>query len=395
MFGLLFLLPRLMLPSSVTALMGASSQEPATEGLSFPLVYWEASLSHGTGRHPGHGKAPWPTAACETQDSTWCGYSQHSLDAMRITAAYNRADGVHLLTDVARVQNNSHFRNELERAGIEVVNRAPFKRAGSRASQYFAMHLREGQKHPAEMESRFCEFADLAKARGWEGVLTLDTDEVLFSNANDLLRHFTEDVLTPCDECSQVVRWRRAALDRFCDAFVTYWGHTKEERKQLGTLAQPNPEENKSFNDMTFLAIFLKSGRYGAVTQRANATLLSPFYPSTWLGGFGLEKVFGSHVCAGKDSGPMAKLQRAMKQHHSSIRYTATSQGSLPRPYSVSSGEPLAILHFLGAPCKNRMLHRVFAHHYSRLGPSNTGSALQREKGGGKAARGGRQVGIL
>jgi len=198
-------------------------------------------------------------------------------------------------------------------------------------------------------------------------VLTLDTDEVLFSNANDLLRPFTEDVLTPCDECSQVVRWRRTALDRFCDAFVEYWGHTKEERKRLGTFAQPNPEENKLFNDMTFLAIFLKSGRYGAVTQRANATLLSPFYPNTWLGGFGLEVAFGSHVCGGKAT---AKLELAMKQHQSSIRYTAIAQGSLPRPYSVSSGEPLAILHFLGAPCKNRMLHRVFTHHYSCLGPS-------------------------
>mmetsp|Transcript_6401 Transcript_6401/g.12810 ORF Transcript_6401/g.12810 Transcript_6401/m.12810 type:complete len:288 (+) Transcript_6401:313-1176(+) len=282
---------------------------------------------------------------------------------MRITAAFNQADGVHLLTSRWRVQNNTFLNEQLARAKVHVVDRDQFRQPGSRAAQYFSLHVGNGQKHPAEMESRFCELADLAKAQRWAGVLTLDSDEVLFSNANDLLRGFTEDVLTPCDECSQVVRWRTSALDRFCDALLDYWTHTPQERKRLDAFATPTSE--RLFNDMQFLAIFLKSGRYGHVSRRANARLLSHHnYGSEWQAGEALPIAFGSRICGSNDK---AHHHYAMRVHHASVHYERASNFSVPRPHAVQTGEPLAILHFMSAPCKNRMLHRIFLEHYASL----------------------------
>ena len=319
----------------------------APKYLAFALVYWEANLAHGVGRHPGHGKSPRPTAACEQIDSVWCGYSQHSLDAMRITAAFNQADGVHLLTPIWRLQNNTFLSQQLARANVHVVDRDQFRQPGSRAERYFSLHVGNGQKHPAEMEGRFCELADLAKAQRWDGILTLDSDEVLFSNANDLLRGFTEDVLAPCDECSQVVRWRTSALDRFCDALLEYWTHTPQERKRVNAFAEKNSEVY--FNDMQFLAIFVKSGRYGHITRRTNATLLSHHnYGSEWRAGQALPIAFGNDICGARDT--VEKYRRAMTVHHASIHYERSSNFSVPRPYAVQTGEPLAILHFIVPP---------------------------------------------
>jgi len=160
-----------------------------------------------------------------------------------------------------------------------------------------------------------------------------------------------------------VVRWRTSALDRFCDALLDYWTHPPQERKRLNAFAEEN--DLLYFNDMQFLAIFVKSGRYGHVTRRANATLLSHHnYSSEWRAGQALQIAFGSHICG---AGDKEEYGHAMMAHHAYVHYKGASNFSVPRPHSVQTGEPLSILHFMGAPCKNRMLHRIFLEHYALL----------------------------
>ena len=263
---------------------------------------------------------------------------------------------------------NAYLNRSLRSAGVRVVDRYPFKRRGSRAAAFIDSHIKHKQMHPPEMMSRFCEVADFAKQRRWPGVMTLDSDEILFTNVNRRLRAYRQDVVTPCDECSQMVRWRTGALDHYCNSLLAYWNnHTEETRSWLRTFA--SPYKLTSFNDMQFLAMFLKSGHYGTVSSHLLAREPSK-NRLRWEGGAGANEV--------SDSPSICDNETIFNRW---LPFKAVADSSLLRPHSLcracralcsvpgvgvtvpyrtlKTGLPLYVVHYCGK-CKVPFIHYTY-----------------------------------
>jgi hypothetical protein len=113
---------------------------------------------------------------------------------------------------------DAYYSNALRNLNVHIRYREHYR---ERAAKYERLHRH--MRHPPEMLSRFCELADLAKRESFSRVLSLDADVALLDDVDSLFRDVIEDLVTPCDTCSQVVLWRPSALDRFCDGLLRFW----------------------------------------------------------------------------------------------------------------------------------------------------------------------------
>ena len=210
------------------------------------VIWWEFS-QRGTAR-----TLP-ASRRCEYQRDVKCALQQFQVDIKRMSRLVSPNSSFYLLADRSAI--DAYYSNALRELNVRVRYREHYR---ERASKYERMHANtKRMRHPAEMLSRFCELADLAKRENFSRVLSLDVDVALFDDADSIFSSFVEGVVTPCDTCSQVVLhvWRPTALDQFCDGLLRFWEDRALVRQLFGNTTWVF--NRFDFNDMDFLRIFL------------------------------------------------------------------------------------------------------------------------------------------
>mmetsp|Transcript_42056 Transcript_42056/g.110747 ORF Transcript_42056/g.110747 Transcript_42056/m.110747 type:complete len:427 (-) Transcript_42056:300-1580(-) len=310
-----------------------------------------------------------------------CAYNQFPVNLMRISRLLNPSASFYLVTDRRLVVHNAYYASVLQNLSIHVRFRDQLRsRPGSRAARYEEDHrnvsLHSPQHHPPEMLSRFCEVADLARDEGFHRLLILDSDSGLFANVERAFMPYREDVVTPCDMCSQNTLWTTTALQRYCDGLVTFW---RQDPKTIKRLFKTFRVQD-GFNDMDYLAMFIAQSRARSAPKRNCSVELSSRVlahttpsrynpvPSAWLPGLGLRQFAQNKL------GKNATCQSALELLSFTDPVTVVPPLSLTKQPLPSAqllgarlreeGAAVPIIHFQG-PCKDEMVHSVFHQHFA------------------------------
>lgn len=230
--------------------------------------------------------------ACERSLQEKCNEVMFPLDFLRISKLFNpRANFVMLVDDTLDESPHAYFNTEVAKLHVTLVSRATYRSENSRSSVYARLHSENGVKHDADMMARFCEWSDLTAEHGFKRVLTIDSDVALFADVNKVYSEFTEDVVTPCASCSQVVLWRPGALSAFCDAHIEYLALKGEVRSRI----HERFGDVGRWNDMEMLLAFIYEQRWArqlgftVVTQLdERATQRNP-HPVAWIAGLTIQ----------------------------------------------------------------------------------------------------------
>lgn len=314
-----------------------------------------------------------------------CAYNQFPVNLMRISRLSNPKASFYLVTDRHLVVQNAYYASVLRNLSIHIRFRDELRsRPSSRAVRYEKDHrnvsLHSLQRHAPEMLSRFCEIADLARDEGFQRLLLLDSDSGLFANIRRAFMPYTEDVVTPCDMCSQNTLWTVSALQRYCDGLVTFW------RQDPGAIRRLFKKFNVKdrFNDMDYLAMFIarsqaESSAHKNCSDELSSRVLAHTepskdnpVPSAWLPGLGLRQ-FGQNKL-----GADATCQSALEL----LSFTdPVTNGTPTHPHKEASlgahsslvaarlreeGAAVPIIHFQG-PCKDEAVHSVFNEHFANV----------------------------
>lgn len=208
-----------------------------------------------------------------------------SLDLLHMTRTANpHADMLLLLQSQQVLDSNPAYAKRLQEIGVSVHFRENLTSPGSRSAKYARLHAAANFQGMPDMESRFCEWADLALLYKLDRVLTLDSDAAAFEDVNQVFLNYTEDIISPCSQCSQVVLWRTSALSHFCDAYIEYvsdlLGGNNTFHQFYGT--------GTYFNDMAFLNIYVherwlkvNNESYAFLTENASVSPRNP-NPRAW-----------------------------------------------------------------------------------------------------------------
>lgn len=189
------------------------------------------------------------TRECEGSTDAHCFERQFSLDLLRLTRLHNPTLEMYLMLETNYLDAHEYYRASINSLNIHIVPRKQYSGELSRSAQYIRAHTDLGYHWQPDMMSRFCEVSDAVLALGLRRVLVMDSDVGLFTNINDQLKGYKEDVVTPCDWCSQIALYTSSALSNFCDAHIEFLLH--EENAALR-------ESTPAFNDMLMLSFFLK-----------------------------------------------------------------------------------------------------------------------------------------
>lgn len=139
-----------------------------------------------------------------------------------------------------------------------------------------------------DMQSRFCEWADLALFLKLDRVLTLDGDAAAFLDVEEVFKSYTEDIVSPCSMCSQVVLWKTKALSHFCDALIQYSSDVSTN-KYSKAMHELHGSQRGFFNDMLFLHVYThdrwireNKETFAFLTENASIASRNP-NPRGWL----------------------------------------------------------------------------------------------------------------
>jgi hypothetical protein len=183
----------------------------------------------------------------------------------------------------------------LKKLRIHSIYRHKYRKENSRALKYEALHTKVGGLHDPMMMSRFCEWSDAVLEYDFKRILTIDSDVALFENVNEAFQGFTEDVVSPCRACSQVVLWTQKSLSNFCDAHIEYLSLESRERIQFyEKYGDPSSiEQQTRWNDMRMLEAFMLEKRFNQGLSSVSQTDERPSernpLPFVWLAGLTIQ----------------------------------------------------------------------------------------------------------
>jgi hypothetical protein len=235
------------------------------------------------------------TKECDVNGGSDCaiGTTPFSLDLLRITRLFNPVSQTKffVLLDEDYLEKEPYYAQQLHRAQVELRPRSQYRQVGSRALAYEALHVKFGVHHSAQMESRFCEWADLAKAEGLDRVITIDSDVALYDDVDAIFKAFPEDIVTPCAACSQIVLWNTKALSNYCDGLIEFFLQPSDQLFKMSVKYQlVRCSGGDDFNDMTFLKIYLLDnfGRHNMSYVDLTSSPMDPRipHPGMWTMGF-------------------------------------------------------------------------------------------------------------
>ena len=312
-----------------------------------------------------------------------------SIDLLRLTRSANAhakmfvvLEGKHILDtypDYARQLNEIH---------VSVHYQVDLAGPSSRSNLYAKLHAAANHSdHPPDMETRYCEWADLALMHNLDRVLTLDADVAVFQDVDEVFHNYTEDIISPCSQCSQVVLWKTSALSHHCDAYIEYMLDIVKGNRILNDFYGLG--SGLYFGDMLFLHIYTherwvreNNETFVFLTENNSRSARNP-NPMAWLPGISV-MIFNVPFVTSKlyevprsppinwwaDLPSCSGEQQCCPNYTENIKWRGV-QGSLQVP-SLLDGTLVPIIHF-NSFCKVLVVHDTFLrlkllkakHHYS------------------------------
>jgi hypothetical protein len=307
--------------------------------------------------------------ACERLLTSKCKRSMFPVDFLRISRLFNPNTTFVLLVDKAELESKPYFAAEMKKLSVQIIYREHYRRNTSRALRYEDIHTRVGGIHDKMMMSRFCEWSDVVSKHGFKRILTIDSDVALFQNVDEAFRSFSEDIVSPCKSCSQVVLWRPKALSNFCDAHIDYLSLNDKSRTMLyEKYGDPSSlDEQKRWNDMRMLEAFMleKQFNYGFSSislsdERPNARNPLPF---VWLAGLTIQ-AYDPEVSYTREYNPKLLWGNLDCRYFDVLfHFRRMSEEEPKSAFLTSANARLPLMHF-HQKCKIEYGHLTYVKHY-------------------------------
>ena len=324
------------------------------------------------------------TAACEKRSSPECDKSSFSLDLLRITRKYNPTIKIYLMAEIKALESHPYYKKSLHGLGVIILDRSRYVGNFSRSDVYTKAHLAAGHHWQPDMMSRFCEVSDAVHDLKLSRIFVVDSDVGIFRDIEHTFQHYDEDIVTPCDWCSQVALYSDRALSKFCDAHIEFLEADRNEALRSSV---------SEFNDMIMLRLFLR-GHWQqeldlqfAILQEEEPSARNPFpfvwiaatsvqffdvrVPYIWHSKFNLSDFLTSpfdftETVTTTESPHKLFLNNDCVRFEELISFKRTAWGDNVFPMYAQTNVPLPVIHFQGA-CKTKVVHKLYLREYVSL----------------------------
>jgi len=342
-----------------------------------PIIMWQRgdTLMHAS-------------TACENHTSSECDSASFSLDLIKITRKHNPTQDIYLMAEQKALDSHPYYKRSLQKLNVIVINRDNFVGNLSRSAVYTKAHLDQGHHWQPDMMSRFCEISDAVNDLKLSRVFLIDSDVGIFHDIEQIFQAYDEDIVTPCEWCSQVAAYSARALSAFCDAHIEF---LTEDRNDA--LRKSVPE----FNDMVMLRLFLRGhwqqehGLRFAILQEEQPSARNPFpfvwiaatsvqffdarVPYIWHSKFNLSDLLASpfdftEVITSTDprdnpaNSHRLHLNVNCERFDELISFKHMAGSNYVVPAYVQSVATLPVIHFQG-DCKVQIVHQMYLREYA------------------------------